>query len=1177
MSGTEFQKQFLARLLLVSAQAAGSHQGSTSCTSSDVHMTLPIDLMGGREPRRRSRASYIVDSGASLHCINDINLFDSIYQDHRPVKLRVANGKILVSHAVGSVKINLQRQDGTTHSILIHNVVYHPEFSHNLLSVRRLWKDNGLKARFGDKNYFKCKNTNEKFSFAFDREFKVQSVSAITTTQIGADLLHSRLGHCGKNRLRLCPQRSANFPSHSSLHHDPSDCDACQAGATRRRPFPRRTNQKFTMFGQRLSSDLCGPFPPSVTGKTYALCIVDAATNVLFVEYLDSKSSTLVRDAFQKFMRVYSSELQACRDAGFPVTWHTDHGGEFMSSDLDDFCEEFAVKRSFSVPYAPPLNAHAERMWGILLRTIRTTMAESGLPTKFWTYAMDNAVTLHNSLPSMKHSNFKSPTEVLTGNLPDLGKFRVFGCVAWFFLPEHERSSKIGPRSVPAVNLGCDPERNGYLLYVPSLNRITSAYHVSFQERKFLTFSNKYVNVPPSPSPISPPPPANHPDGGSPVDIFDDAGDADGEDSETVQRRPEQDQQDQQDRCTRAGCTLPRGHDGVHSYEDVGTWKEGARRKRQQAQLLAEKAYDGSYFRVIMDESSGHSFIVSSDVHLDNISIPDTFEQSQTSRFKDRWLEAMLKEITDLMTNKTWTLVDRSDVPDGRRITKSRWCYDLKYLRDGTIERFKARFVACGYSQIYGQDYTHSFSATLRATSFRTFLAVCSGRQLKIDQFDITNAFTEADIDTEIYVEPPKGFTTKGKDGQTQVLRLRKALYGTKQASRLYQKLLVKRLLDIGFKQSSHDPCVFRYVGEHGECLVAAYVDDLLVGTSSACTFKWFSSNFIRSDSNPNGFRAKHLGKVNYFLGMAIDQFDDFSISVNQTKYIEKMLKKFTPSSDVNSIKHNKPCSPESFSKLTFPVDDLERERVANLPYLQVVGSLLYIACMTRPDIAYHVSMLSKFMHDPSQGCFDAAITLLLYLGNTKDMVGLHYSGSTMAPIGYGKREVDASTVQSYIENNYGFVAYSDASWRSKVNPYSSYGYALYLFGGLVSFSSKHLKIVALSSAEAEYAAAAQTAREMTFVRNLCADLGLLLKGRLCLTVDNEAAIAICENPGVTARNKHFSDQVHYVRHEYDHGRLRLVYVSTDLQRADGFTKPLDPAKFFHWRNFIIVPSHPRV
>ena len=1168
---SEFRKQFLARLLLVAAQAAGSSQGPTNCTSSGVNMTLPIDPMGCREPRRRPLTSYIVDSGASLHCINDINLFDSIDQNHRPVRLRVANGKILIAHAVGSVTVHIQRQDGTSHQLLIHNVVYHPEFSHNLLSVRRLWKDNGLKTRFGDKNYFKCKNSHEKFPFAFDREFKVPSVSAATTSLVDADLLHSRLGHCGQHRLRLCPSRSTNFPHYSSLYHNPSECDACQAGAMRRRPFPRRVKQQFTMFGQRLSSDLCGPFPPSMTGKTYALCIVDAATNELYVEYLDSKSSTLVRAAFEKFLRVYSAEIQACRDAGHSVTWHTDNGGEFMSSDIDDFCEEFAIRRSFSVPYAPPLNAHAERMWGILLRTVRTTMAESGLPTKFWTYAMDNAASLHNSLPSLKHADSMSPSEKRTGKMPDLGKFRVFGCVAWYFLPEHERSSKIGPRSVPSVNLGCDPERNGYLLYIPALNRITTGYHVSFQERKFLTFTNKYIQVPPSPSPISSPPSDPHNED-SPVDIFND---------ETgVQQRgatPEDDGDDIPKQCDRTGCTLPDGHDGPHSYERVGTWKEGARRTRRQAQLMAEKVYDGNYFRVVLEDSSGQFFTVSSEIHLDNISIPDTFEQAEASRFKDRWFEAMLKEITDLLANKTWESVDRSEVPAGRRITKSRWCYDLKYLRDGTIERFKARFVACGYSQIYGQDYTHSFSATLRATSFRTFLAVCAGRKLKIDQFDITNAFTEADIDTEIYVEPPKGFTTKGKDGQTQVLRLRKALYGTKQASRLYQQLLVRRLIDIGFKQSSHDPCVFRYVGEYGECLVAAYVDDLLVGTNSASTFKWFSDNFIRNNSNPQGFRAKHLGKVNYFLGMAIDQLDDFSISVNQTKYVEKMLKKFAPSFDVNSIKHNKPCSPETFSKLSFPADDFERERVANLPYLQLIGSLLYITCMTRPDIAYHVSMLCKFMHDPSQGCFDAAVTLLLYLGNTKDMTGLHYSGSTVAPAGYGKRDVDASTVRSYIENNHGFVAYSDASWRSKVNPYSSYGYVVYLFGGVVSYASKHLKIVALSSAEAEYAAAAQTAREMTFIRNLCADLGLLLKGRLCLTVDNEAAIAICENPGVTARNKHFSDQVHYVRHEFEHGRLRIVFVSTDLQRADGFTKPLDPAKFFFWRNFVIVPQHPRV
>ena len=259
--------------------------------------------------------------------------------------------------------------------------------------------------------------------------------------------------------------------------------------------------------------------------------------------------------------------------------------------------------------------------------------------------------------------------------------------------------------------------------------------------------------------------------------------------------------------------------------------------------------------------------------------------------------------------------------------------------------------------------------------------------------------------------------------------------------------------------------------------------------------YKWFSEQFIQSDSNPSGFRAKHLGKASWFLGMAIDQFADFSISVNQTKYIEKMLNKFVPSHDVNAIKHSKPCSPESFSKLSGAKDDLERERVAQLPYLQVIGSLLYVSCMTRPDVAFHVSMLCKYMHDPSMECYDAAISLLLYLGHTKELHGLHYDGNAAAPAGFAAKEPDATMCKSYVEKNYGFVAYSDASWRSRANAYSSYGYVVFLFGGVISFASKSLQVVALSSAEAEYAAASQTCREVTFIRNVAADLGLTLNG----------------------------------------------------------------------------------
>ena len=127
-----------------------------------------------------------------------------------------------------------------------------------------------------------------------------------------------------------------------------------------------------------------------------------------------------------------------------------------------------------------------------------------------------------------------------------------------------------------------------------------------------------------------------------------------------------------------------------------------------------------------------------------------------------------------------------------------------------------------------------------------------------------------------------------------------------------------------------------------------------------------------------------------------------------------------------------------------------------------------------------------------------------------------------------------------------------------------------------MSFASKLLKVVALSSAEAEYAAASQTCREVAFIRNICSDLGLVLDGRLCLAVDNMAAIAITENEGVTGRNKHFDDATHYVRHAYDYGKIRLVFVPTDKQKADGFTKVLDSAKYFAWRAMVLV-AHPLV
>ena len=145
----------------------------------------------------------------------------------------------------------------------------------------------------------------------------------------------------------------------------------------------------------------------------------------------------------------------------------------------------------------------------------------------------------------------------------------------------------------------------------------------------------------------------------------------------------------------------------------------------------------------------------------------------------------MDNEMAGLLKHDTWELVSRSSLPRNRKPTKSKWVYVIKHARDGTIEKFKSRFVVCGYSQIEGLDFDQAFSSTLRSTSLRTLLALAAQHGLQLDHVDVSNAFTQALIDEDIWVEPPKGYEVRDADGTTKVLKLRKALYGCRQSGRL--------------------------------------------------------------------------------------------------------------------------------------------------------------------------------------------------------------------------------------------------------------------------------------------------------------------------------------------------------------------------------------------------------
>jgi len=1093
---------------------------------------------------------WVIDSGASVHCVSDPSLLTSVYYKHPPVLIKVADNRTLQAHAVGTAVLPLLDQHRKTHNLTLHNVIYHPNFHTNLLSVRRLWLDNHIMCRFDPHNYLQDSSSGTKFPIAYDRQYISLHINHVSSIRaVDDDLIHARFAHASARRLDKLATRSIGFPKspHDSISLEPTSCDACNAGAARRRPFQSHSNPtKYPYFGARLSSDLCGPFPKSIDSYVYMLNIVDAHTNYLQVYFLRTKSSNEVKACLESFLHEFRSQLP--RDPTKLITWHTDNGGEFMSTDLHTFCDEFAISRSFSTPYAPPQNAHAERMWGLVLRSMRVMLAASHVHESFWTYAARHACMLHNMLPSSRLAGEISPYQALHHMPPDVSKVRVWGCSCWYYLPDHERDSKISPRALPAVHLGLDPRRNGYVVYVPHLNRITTAYHLTFQERKFLHFTpHGIVNIPRKIRPLR--------------------------DVEQTYREPRDTDQshvplptdqplttDDLPMCDHPHCTLPQHSDDIpHSYETRPTRDLGPNPPRY------PNRPPPNYIELAMylDDVSDDLLAVAHDDTLSDILTPSSYQDAISSRHASRWRESMNIEIEDLLKHDTWDLVPRNEVPKTHKVAKSRWVYKVKVNKDGSIERFKSRFVVCGYSQVKGVDYTHSFSATMRATSFRLLMALATHDKLKLEHFDVTSAFTQSEIDKVIFVEPPEGYPQRTPDGTPCVLKLRKALYGTKQASRMWQLKLRKHLVDkMGFTNSTHDPCLFSRRVDDSILVVGVYVDDIIVSHNGPKHLEWFKSEF----TGPNGFRAKHVGSLSWFLGVEVIQHEDFTVTLSQTQYIKKLLERFVPARPASLIKHAMPCNPLTFQSLACATSDVDRDKASRLPYMQLIGSLLYLSTMTRPDIAYHMSVLCSLMHDPTPLAYYAAIDLLLYVSASS--LTLHFPGVAKAPSG-----ID-STLGPSISSSGGLVAFSDSTWRRPDHHgYNMFGFVVYFMGAPVSFTSKQLKIVALSSAEAEYAAASYACREVVFVRNVLVDLGFPITYPTVLCVDNKAAIEIAHNIGVTSRNKHFVDAIHYFRHLVDHRVVVPSHVLTRHQRADGFTKCLGKSPFKEWLRLLLPPA----
>jgi hypothetical protein len=492
----------------------------------------------------------------------------------------------------------------------------------------------------------------------------------------------------------------------------------------------------------------------------------------------------------------------------------------------------------------------------------------------------------------------------------------------------------------------------------------------------------------------------------------------------------------------------------------------------------------------------------------------------------------MEEEYAALLANQTWDLVPR---PPGSNVVTGKWIWTHKRRADGTLERYKARWVLRGFTQRPGIDYDETFSPVVKPATVRTVLSLALERSWPVHQLDVKNAFLHGTLTETVYCSQPAGFVDSTRPDL--VCRLNKSLYGLKQAPRAWYSRFASYLQTLGFTEAKSDTSLFIF--HHGDetAYLLLYVDDIVLTASSQTLLQRIIASLQRE------FAMKDLGVLHHFLGVTVEPRPS-GLFLHQRQFACDILERA-------GMADCKPC--------TTPVDTQGKLSEAEGPllgpqdstaYRSLAGALQYLT-FTRPDITYAVQQLCLHMHAPREPHLAAMKRLLRYLRGT---------------IGYGLLLSRSSSAD--------LVVYTDADWAGCPDTRrSTSGYAVFLGSNLVSWSSKRQPVVSRSSTEAEYRAVANGVAEAAWLRQLLAELHRPLARSSLVYCDNVSAVYLSTNPVQHQRTKHVEIDLHFVRDFVAIGAVRVLHVPTTSQFADIFTKGLPSSTFSEFRSSLNVTS----
>jgi hypothetical protein len=505
----------------------------------------------------------------------------------------------------------------------------------------------------------------------------------------------------------------------------------------------------------------------------------------------------------------------------------------------------------------------------------------------------------------------KTPEEVFSGIKPEVGHLRIFGCPVYIHVPKEKRT-KMEPSGKKGVFVGYSENSKAYRIYVPGQRQIEVSRDVTFHEEVTFKKSRELQ-----------------------------------QESEAVQPAPPSSENEESDDQREEPREWP-SNDPLEPIEVLERTLEEppAKRKPRQIKEIVQEAERIAAPNGTFRERKRHHRFGGYVVLMSSISDaePSSFEEVNKLQL---WKDSMLDEYGSIIMNNVWDIVSR---PKDTSMVSSKWIYKIKHAADGSVEKFKARFVARGFTQKEGIDYEETFAPVAWYTSIRTIIALAPVLGWKLHQMDAKQTFLNGKIEHEVFVEQPNGFVLHNKG--THVCKLRKALYGLKQAPRVWDDKIDGFLKSLGFQKIDADANMYFKVRGNQPVILILYVDDLFL-TRDEGLIAWCKRELTLE------FEMKDLGLMHYFLGLEVWQRQG-EIFLAQGKYTVDVLKRFGMM-DCKSM-----STPMVTNLRKLHDSDTGSDLVDPTMYRQMIGSLMYMIHIGL-DICYVVIAMSQFMTEPRQ------------------------------------------------------------------------------------------------------------------------------------------------------------------------------------------------------------------